>query len=115
MKQIAEKYPKGWELALEGMHEKYQPRIRAIHGLMYAGDIWLRDFQWYFGYLVLEFFPKHGVEIERLIKQKAWSGESDSITYRVVIMNDYIISYRKTPQEAIEKAFEILEKKLESK
>ena len=64
------------------------------------------DFKTLFGYLVLEFFPKHGIEIERkfgLDKAKP------VIHYHVWREGSELHWTFKTPQEAIEKAFEILE------
>lgn len=113
MREIAEKYPKGWELVLEELHKKYQPRFRAIHGLIYVGeDKWLRDFHWYFGYLVLEFFPAHGIYIN--LEYHSVVGLPVFTVHQGKGQQDKEANYFKTPQEAISKAFEILEKQLEA-
>ena len=103
MKEITEKYPKAWKSFWTWYFD------RDYNGSSKECERYLRNLElnYLFGYLVLEFFPEHGIEIERTyyhvnklvvyycFNKKIESGETFD-----------------TPQEVIEKAFEILEAKL---
>ena len=94
MKQIAEKYPKVWR--------QFQTLVNYSTGY----DVPWHDFNALFGYLVLEFFPKHGIEIERIILNDEWE-TGYRICYKIDGEKKY--SLTKTPENAISRAFEILE------
>jgi len=115
MKDIAEKYPKVWELfkkyGYENIgHDLYTKAFINARGN--KGYNWVHLEHQLFGYLVLEFFPKHGIEIERFVRfYSEISKKQPEVLYLVMIPNDKY-SELKTPQEAIEKAFEMLERKI---
>jgi len=107
MKEIAKKYPKGWhQFLVDGYDGNRSPLFAAKR----AHDL---SFYQHLGYLVLEFFPSHGIEIERYLV-------GDDLYYGVkgpALRDRRYGSHKgiKTPEAAIEKAFEILEEILEEK
>ena len=125
MKKYANKFPKAWEDLDRQLQKEYEIRWAWKNkGSKYQyGDWHFRDGNmvfmpdnFLFGYLVFEYFPAHGIEIERL-------GLNREVYYRVLkykttnlhehqfeIYGDY-----DTPEEAISKAFEIREKQLDGK
>ena len=104
MKEIAEKYPKAWELFWDWMWNEYQLKDLQKTVLCTMNTL--------FGYLVLEFFPKYGIYVNGNIKIgfTLWVDGVGLIMTGKLNLENF-----KTPQQAIEKAFEILEKQLESK
>ena len=93
--EIKKKCPKGWKsfqdcvtkARIEQTDEEY-------------------EFLELYGYLVLEFFPSHGIEIERYISV------DHGVVYYIYIGEKIPTMNRiHTPQEAIARAFEILEDK----
>jgi len=116
MQDTAKKYPKGWEMFVEDLPLTFREwRIDEKGNKIDYVDFNEVELIDLFGYFVLEFFPKHGIEIERFI----WKNirEKTHVKYYIKMLeNDNEISFfvrGKTPQEAIDKAFEILERKLE--
>jgi len=99
MKEIAEKYPKGIELFAEYLHPTVEVEYSVNRDIKYGTIIE------YFGYLVLEFFPKYGIEITRDINFN--DDGSCIIDYAVWYMGEF--EDAKTPQEVMLKAFQILE------
>ena len=103
MKEYAKKFPKAWK--------EYVTEFTVI----YIGfvdrlpDKKFFDIKLHFGYLVLEYFPAHGIEIMRDMKYSNIKGFESH--YRI---HDKRYTYD-TPEEAILKAFEIREKQLEGK
>ena len=110
MKEIADKYKKAWELYLINLLKStgVKGNLESMKSSQH-----LMSFNHHFGYLVLEFFPEHKIEIERVCVTYK-SGICNNLKYRVYKRGSYVWFYR-TAQEAIEKAFEILEKRLEEK
>ena len=104
MKEIAERFPKAWELFIDWFDE-HHPDL-AHNSELSPQLIWL------FGIFVLEFFPKHGI----IIGIAADIGTTADSWFFISITG-YPIGQQgfKTPQEAIEKAFEIIEKQLDRK
>ena len=104
MKEIAEKYPKFWEDYDEWLHD-----TQNLYEWMDEDD----GLPAHFGFLILEYFPKHGIEIERYID----NGQKQIIYFLVVDnVKDYdSMQFYLTPQEAISKAAEIRERQLEGK
>ena len=104
MKDIAEKYPKVWTLVVD----KLPLVVRLELFQNKAIDDNLR-FSLLFGYLVLEFFPKYGIYVNGNIKIgfTLWVDGVGLIMTGKLNLENF-----KTPQQAIEKAFEILEKQL---
>ena len=116
MKEIAEMYPKFWEdvsISLMGeLEADYQnkrygnvdiSRNSAYHCYL--------DFKCMFGYLVLEYFPKHGIKIGcytdgsfAVREGNDWVHDEDG----------YVIGFQ-SPQQVITKAAEIRERQLEGK
>jgi len=107
MKDIASKYEKAWELFCKywlDMHENENIELADIYNLPESIPIVSL-----FGYLVLEFFPKYGIRIRQKLSGD-WAVEK---WYKVDKRWWPADLFSKTPQEAIDKAFEILEKQLE--
>jgi len=109
MKEIAERFPKAWRLAVKDL-----PLVVKLE--LFQNKAIDDNLQFYllFGYLVLEFFPKYGIEIERIIM------EDMGMCYAFHCKNmewaeECKIPIFKNPKEAIEKAFEIIEKQLDRK
>ena len=100
MKEIAEKYPKGWEYVEEDFRDRHNADINDV------------KFSLVFGYLVLEFFPKYGIEIERLIMEDlgmCYGIHCKNLTWQ----EELKIPLFKLPEDAITKAAEIRERQLE--
>ena len=110
MKVIAERFPKTWDDFWDFMWNEYQFKFSDFNWLTVLGI---------FGYLVLEYFPKHGIEIERKIELDKY--ENDYIKYYVYLKDDISLIpnlkdiFYNTPILAITKAFEIIEKQLDRK
>ena len=106
MKQITKKYPKAWNDFCQWW---------GINVKDYNDELEFMDIKFLFGYLVLEFFPKYGIEVVKDHHFTTWKWyiwikgfEKDQNEWRWHFVFD-------TVDEAIEKAFEILEKALEEK
>ena len=105
MKEISERFPKFWA----DYHNWWEEYVEGVHeSSFYAQEL---TFKTHFGYLVLEYFPKHGIEIERRAKASGigyniW--ERDDKFYPTCIAVG-------TAQESIAKAAEIRERQLEGK
>jgi hypothetical protein len=115
MKQIAEKYPKMWELVALGMfYDRFKYMFQEWGTKKLKGrcleQLNSQPFYALFGYLILEFFPKHGIEIERVVMPNSENENECGDLYNVWDNKKWVL-YKdiKTPEEAIDKAFEILE------
>ena len=108
MKELAKKFPKAWREIQEGLFKVTGIRWDNNPGGLFS--ISMPDC-FIFGYLVLEYFPKHGIEIER------FSIRYDAIIYSINVKKSNIVrrKFLTTPEEAISKAFEIREKQLDGK
>ncbi len=97
---MSEKCPKAWEL----YKNYYLYELNNYPKNFVVQNLYIDDpnqFIQHFGILVLEFFPKHGIEIYIMPGKDGkyyWINEYTEPIY--------------TPQETIQKALEILEKKL---
>ena len=90
MKEIAKNSPNGWDLyKKEWKYNELNPQ---------------------FGYLVLEFFPSHGIHIESRYDWKL--NKTVWFVFEKSFLDAYTFS---TPKKAIAKAFKIFEKQLEEK
>lgn len=109
MKEIAEKYPKAWELFEECFYNHKD--VGYILPKISPATISLRCAL--FGYLVLEFFPKHGILV---YNNCAFDKESNSyyLDHRVSDACHFLF-VSENPEEVIDKAFEILESRLGNK
>jgi len=99
MKQISEKYPKAWRDFEGWLVDTYELEMNF--------ELTLRtsDLKCAFGYLVLEFFPKYRIEIcNRSPYEEWWVWVKKARELPLEKIAEY-----ETPQEAIEKAFQILE------
>ena len=90
MNEIEEKYPKVWEMLKDYL----------VNNVKYWSpeDDFHEAFHTLYGYLVLKFFPKHG--IANIMTSGGRFGVAEKSVKKIY--------YFDTPQEAIEKAFEIL-------
>jgi hypothetical protein len=110
MKQIAEKYPKAFS---EASFYLWKQHRWEWDGIAFGNESQQLPFNAIFGVLVLEFFPKYGIEIERALEKRliyrvwAKTGNNENIIYPHEV--------GASPEKAIKKAFEILEKQMESK
>ena len=110
MKEIAEKYPKVWELVsidIMGESEKDYQIERYANVKLARHPSWAYycdDFNALFGYLVLVFFPKHGITIDL-----DWS-DKDDCRFEVWHCGNYCSSSY-TPEEVVLRAAEILDEK----
>ena len=111
MKDIAEKYSKMWRLLILSMiKDKIISDYRVVVVDSMKGFTLGEFTQRYFGYLVLEFFPKHGIHIESRYDWKM--NRSTWFVYEKIFLDAYTFS---TPQDALIKASKILEKQLNNK
>jgi len=106
MKDIAEKYPNTWELFADEYY-KQRPIMKELIKELSVTTL--------FGYLVLEFFPKHGIVLSQNVFHNGWNvGERTFDKLKGEYETDWDDGDFDTPKEAIDKAFEILEKINES-
>ena len=101
MREIAKKYPKMWDKFANWIYLTYRDHANFNFNQMY-------------GYLVLEFFPKHRIYIgSRPCKVEGKWETSYNIVCRMY--ESMMEGGMWSPEEVIEKAFGILEKQLEEK
>lgn len=109
MNQIAEKFPKAWKLLSNSLINKHQVGWDSEYLQwvdIYENGVEIPD-TFLFGFLILEFFPKYGIEIERKGYCDSFGGVD--IKYEVLhidTMDEYIFD---TAEQACEKALGILE------
>lgn len=113
MKDYAEKYPKAWEECLSMMPTNMLNAYELLKS-QYVSD--KNELLFLFGYLILEYFPKHGIEIERIKQREAVEYDVDAGRNDPNYGNPKrLIQSYDTPQETIAKALEIREKQLENR
>jgi hypothetical protein len=112
MKQIEEKYP----FPMDEWSKKFPKSTELLNEFAkgkYKTSLYCFGFNELFGLLILEFFPKHGIEIERKIEYDKYGNMY--IKYYVYENGKLNDIFYDTPMKVIDKAFEILEKQLEKK
>jgi len=115
MKQIAEKCPKGWARYKQRLYylygEKNLLKVKGINSVENnISALEQMPFNWHFGILVLDFFPEYDIHIAGDTLHGYWTlWRTDK---GIKFLDD---EKCKTPEKVIERAFEILEKKLEKK
>ena len=109
MKEISERFPKFWA---DFISQKFDASDEYYWLLVDTPE--KAKFNALFGYLVLKYFPKHGIEIERLIMEDlgmCYGIHCKNLTWQ----EELKIPLFKSPEEAITKAAEIRERQLEGK
>ena len=102
MKEIAEKYPKFWEDFLDWMY-LYDNKNPVVHGPTF-------DLNCAFGYLVLEYFPQHGIRIAHFTTGEFIIKSGGDFVYS----KDKSVMTFKNPERVIAKAAGIREKQLKA-
>ena len=110
MKEIAEKYPLAWEDIWHHFLNRFPDSTKQFL-LRYGAGYLIENLKFpeFFGYLILEYFPKHGIRIRQKYSGM-WAIEkyykNDGRWYPACLLSE-------TPKEAITKAAEIRERKLQ--
>ena len=105
MKELSKEYPLAWSDVIRTYLKLRQDveinrTIEDVFGTL--------PFHSQFGYLILDYFPKHGIEIERI-----WVEDNNACIYNAYDGVDYFEF--DTPEDAIRKAFELRENQLRQK